>query len=150
MGTTFRDAFGWATGAASDLDWGAALAVLALGLAAAAIATTIGLSVAVFLRHGPLPTGVPTGPVEAGIRRWHRARGTADRGQWICERCRSWNVPSADACYRGCGPRGAVEMHAAGDAHGPHVAETPSASKPHTAEPGWPVEPTPTAGPGRE
>jgi hypothetical protein len=110
MGTAFEDALAWATGAASGLDWGAALELLAVALAAAAIATAVGLSIAFYLRNGPLPTGVLPGAVEAGMRRWHRARGTAGRTRWLCGRCRSWNVASAEACYRGCGLRGAVEM----------------------------------------
>lgn len=150
MGTAPADAFGWATGAASDLDWAAALAVLVAGLGVAAVAVAAGISVAFYLQRGPLTVGSAEGIAAAAVRRWRRTRGTADRERWLCGRCRSWNVPSADACYRRCGPREAVVLHAAGDAHGPHVAETPSVSEPHTAEPGWPVEPTPTAGPGRE
>jgi len=118
MGTALEDGFAWATEAASRLDWGAAFAILAVGLGVAAIATAGGLAAAFYLRHGPLPTGAPGGALEAGIRRWHSARGTADRGRWICERCRSWNVPSAGACYRGCGPRDAVEMAFPGETDG--------------------------------
>jgi len=118
MGTALEDGFAWATEAASRLDWGAALAILAVGLGVAALATAAGLAAAFYLRHGPLPTGAPGGALEAGIRRWQSARGTADRGRWICERCRSWNVPSAGACYRGCGPRDAVEMAFPGETEG--------------------------------
>ena len=119
MGTALEDGFAWAAEAASGLDWGAALAILAVGLAVAAIGMAAGVAAAFYLRHGPLPTGASAGAaLEAGIRRWHRARGMADRGRWICGRCRSWNVPSAGACYRGCGPRDAVEMPLPGEAEG--------------------------------
>ncbi len=42
-----------------------------------------------------------------GSRR--RARGVAGL-DWFCARCRSLNPPSADACYRGCGPRAETEL----------------------------------------
>jgi hypothetical protein len=115
VGRALEDAFDRVAGAAGGLDWAGAVAVLLAGLAVAAVAIAAGLAVAYYLRHGPLATGAGGSLAAAGLRRWHRARGTADRTRWLCARCRSWNVPSADACYRGCGPRDAVALPLPGE-----------------------------------
>jgi len=39
-----------------------------------------------------------------------RRRGRGVTGlEWFCSTCRSLNAPSAEHCYRGCGPRESVE-----------------------------------------
>jgi hypothetical protein len=122
MGHALEDAFGWATEEALGLDWGGALTLLAVGLLVAGVAVAVGMSVAYYLGHGPLATGGGGALAAAGVRRWHRARETADLERWLCGRCRSWNVPSAEACYRGCGPRDVVRMLLPGDVRRPEDA----------------------------
>ncbi len=97
-------------GGAGEIDWGTALSTLVAGLAVAAAAIAVTLVVAWYLRHGPLTTRAVDGIVPAVIRRLRRTGGADDRERWICRICRSWNPGSAAACYRGCGPRGAVAM----------------------------------------
>ncbi|HEX8939314.1 MAG TPA: hypothetical protein VF763_04040 [Candidatus Limnocylindrales bacterium] len=46
-------------------------------------------------------------------RRLAERRAVARRAApppWVCSRCHSANRPEADRCYRGCGPRAAVEQ----------------------------------------
>ncbi|MCU0505608.1 MAG: hypothetical protein MUE82_07525 [Chloroflexi bacterium] len=144
MGSALEDGFGWAAGEAAKLDWAGALALLAVGLVVAGTAVAVGLMAAYYLRHGPLTIGSGGSLAAAGVRRWHRARGTADRTRWLCARCRSWNVPSADACYRGCGPRSAVEMPLPGESDGPGVVTPPP---PQAALDDPPTETPAAAGP---
>ncbi len=144
MGSALEDGFGWAAGEAANLDWAGALGLLAVGLAVAGAAMAVGLAAAYYLRHGPLATG-SGGPLAASIlRRWHRARGTADRARWLCEGCRSWNVPSADTCYRGCGARGAVAMALPPNAEG--ADRSTSAADPAGAADGRAADEPPTPG----
>jgi hypothetical protein len=120
------------------IDWSEVATVAATGIVVGMCAFGIAIGVAYLLRNGPIPTGLGSGLVRRGLRRYRAASGTAEIAPWLCERCRSVNDAAAGSCYRGCGPRDAVRMLLPGDVR-PAAAEiVPEASLEAAADQGEP------------